>query len=54
MSCNAALPPSLLSVGISAPASHRKGSHWNVPSSLLTPLTARPKRSPWSALWLRS
>src|SRR6476620_12401148 len=45
--CKAALPPSLLSVGISAPASHKNGSHWNVPSSLFTPLAARPKRSPW-------
>src|SRR6266545_206426 len=44
--CKAALPPSLLSVGRSAPVCHKNGSHWNVPSSLLKAHTARPKRSP--------
>src|SRR3954454_1182706 len=41
-SASAARPPSESSESRSAPAAHRNGSHWNVPSSDLTALTASP------------
>src|SRR3954469_15402454 len=41
-SCSACRPPSESRLSRSAPAAHRNGSHWNVPSSDLTALIAIP------------